>query len=51
MLAGAGLVTAEPGALPATLRADAGGAAVPGRAGPRLDSPLGALTDHLDRGA
>ena len=30
---------AAPGALPAALRADAGGAAVPGRAGPRLGRP------------
>src|SRR5262249_20728870 len=32
---------AAPGAVPAAVRADAGGAAVPGRAGPRLGPPAG----------
>jgi Helix-turn-helix domain len=46
LLAGAGLVTAEPGGaapgpLPAAVGSDAGGAAVPGRAGPRLGRPSG----------
>ena len=40
---------AAPGALPAALRPDAGGPAVPGRAGPRLGRPLDALPDHLGR--
>jgi predicted ArsR family transcriptional regulator len=39
LLTEAGLVTAEPGALPAALGPDAGGAAVPGRAGARLGRP------------